>query len=152
MRMQVKPGRLVSRSEDRDGIFAHLRRRRHVGERSAVRATESKLAVRLSIDLVALFVDRAVVPAAEHGEIRQRGGAALGPVTDMMALPEANPAARKRQPRSRCWSARRNARGEFRDTLPFGTRPAMTGATVAGPENVYPSGPGAKVRRPANKA
>jgi hypothetical protein len=55
----------VSCSEDRGGIAGHFRRRRHFGENSAVRATELKLAVGLSIDLVALFVDRAVVPAAE---------------------------------------------------------------------------------------
>ena len=49
---------------------------------------ERQLAVRLSIDLVALLVDRAVVPATEHGEVRQRRGAAVGPVTDVMALAE----------------------------------------------------------------
>jgi hypothetical protein len=63
--MQVKPGRLVSRSEDRDGISGHFRRRRHVGENSAVRASESQLAVRLSIDLVPLLVDGAMVATAE---------------------------------------------------------------------------------------
>jgi hypothetical protein len=152
--MQVKPGRLVSRSEDRDGIFAHLRRRRHVGERSAVRATESKLAVRLSIDLVALFVDRAVVPAAEHGEIRQRGGAALGPVTDVMALADANLAAREAAAAVPVVEGRLRAGGIVRvgALIPLATRPAMIGATVPGPENVYPSGPGVKVRRPASRA
>jgi len=40
-------------------------------------------------------VDRAVVPATEQGEIRQRGGTALRPVTNVMALSEADPTARE---------------------------------------------------------
>src|SRR5205814_6650634 len=41
------------------------------------------------------LVDRAVVPATEHTEIRQRGGTALRPVTNVMALSEADPTARE---------------------------------------------------------
>src|SRR5947207_15129798 len=37
----------------------------------------------------------AVVPAAEQGEIRERGRAPVGPVPDVMALPEPDPAARE---------------------------------------------------------
>src|SRR5688572_28087938 len=81
-RVQVEPVCLVPRSKDPIGIAGYLRRRRHVGENSAVRATEPKVAVRLPIELVALFVDGAVVAATEHGEIRERGRAALRPVTD----------------------------------------------------------------------
>jgi len=40
-------------------------------------------------------VDGAVVPATEQSEIRGRGGAALRPVTDVMPLAEADPAARE---------------------------------------------------------
>ena len=93
--MQAKPLRLVPRSQNLHGIAAHFGRSRNFGQNPPVRAPESKLAVRLSIDLVALLVDRAVVPATEQGEIRQRGGTALGPVTDVMALSDAHPAARK---------------------------------------------------------
>jgi len=49
----------------------------------------------LSIELVALLVDGAVVAATEHGEIRERGGASLRPMTDVMPLAEADPAARE---------------------------------------------------------
>src|SRR5207249_2113210 len=76
-------------------LAAHLPRRRHVGQRPPVRAAEPKLAVGRSIELVALLVNGAVVAATEHGEIRERGGAPLGPVTDVMALPEPDPAARE---------------------------------------------------------
>jgi len=89
---------LVPRSENLHGIVGHRRRRRDLGQESAVRATESKLAVRLSIEQVALFMDRAVMPATEQGEIRQRGGAALCPVTDVMALAEPDSAARETAP------------------------------------------------------
>ena len=66
---------------------------RDLGQKPAVRAAEPKLSVRLSVELVALLVNGAVVPATEQGEIRERGGASLGPVTDVMALSEADPAA-----------------------------------------------------------
>jgi len=61
----------------------------------AVRAAELKLAVGLSIELVALLMDRAVVPATQQGEIRERSRASLGPVTDVMTLAEPDPAARE---------------------------------------------------------
>ena len=38
----------------------------------AVGAPELKVAVRAVVNLTALFVDSAMVPAAEHGEIRER--------------------------------------------------------------------------------
>src|SRR6267142_1382400 len=94
-RVQVEPVRFVPRSEHFHGIAAHLRRMRDLGQDLAVWAAESKLAIRLSIELVSLLMDRAMVPAAEQGEIRERGGAAVGPGTDVMALAEANAAARK---------------------------------------------------------
>jgi hypothetical protein len=49
----------------------------------------------LSFDLVPLFVDGAVVPATEQRKIRERGGATLRPVTDVMALTERQTAARE---------------------------------------------------------
>jgi len=81
--------------ENLDGIAEHLQRRRHLRQRPPVRAAEPELAVRLSIELVALLVNGAVVPATEQGEIRERGGATLGPVTDVMPLTEAQPTARE---------------------------------------------------------
>jgi hypothetical protein len=62
---------------------------------AGVRAPELQPAVRLALDLEALLVDRAVMTTAEHREIRQRGGAAVSPVADVMTLPEANSAARE---------------------------------------------------------
>ena len=91
--MHDKPVRLVPRAKDRYGIAGDLGRRWNFGENSAVGAAEPELAVRLSIELVALFVDGAVVPATEQGEIRERGGASIGPVTDVMPLAEPNAAA-----------------------------------------------------------
>jgi len=61
---------------------------RDLGQKPAVRAAEPKLSVRLSVELVALLVNGAVVPATEQGEIRERGGAPLCPVTDVMSLAE----------------------------------------------------------------
>src|SRR5439155_972062 len=60
-----------------------------------VRTPEVELAVRLSIHLVALLVDRALVPATEQREVRERGRAAVRPVTDVMPLAEREAAAGK---------------------------------------------------------
>ena len=94
-RVQDKPLRIVPHSQDFHWIAGHVRSRRDLGQKPAVRAAESKLTVGLSIELVALLVNGAVVPATEQGEIRERGGAALGPVTDVMSLPEPKPATRE---------------------------------------------------------
>ena len=93
--MQDEPLRIVPRSQDFHGIAGHVSRTRDLGQKPAVRAAEPQLAVGLSIELVALFMDGAVVPATEQREIRERGGAPLCPVTDVMALPEPEPAARE---------------------------------------------------------
>ena len=59
---------------------------------------EPELAVGVSIHLVALLVDRAVVPATEQREVRERGRAAVRPVADVMPLAERKPAAGKAAP------------------------------------------------------
>src|SRR5437667_442334 len=80
-RVQDTPLRSVLRSQDVHGIAGHFRRRRDLGQRPAVRAAEPQLAVGLSIDLVALLVNGAVVPTTEQGEIRERSrGPPLCPV------------------------------------------------------------------------
>ena len=87
-RVRMKSSRLVPRSERPDGIVGDRRWRRDVGQRFPVRPPKSKLAVGLSFHLIPLLVDRAVMAAAEHREVRERGGPALGPVADVMALTE----------------------------------------------------------------
>jgi len=64
-RVEAKPLRDVSRSHSLNGIGGHGSRRRDLGQKLPVRAAESELAVGSSIHLIALFVDRAMVPAAE---------------------------------------------------------------------------------------
>src|SRR4030095_15673720 len=54
---------------------------------------ELKRAVRPALELVAFFVDRAVVPATESREIRERRGPTLGPVLAVVPLAEAGTAA-----------------------------------------------------------
>jgi hypothetical protein len=94
-RVQDEPIGVIARSEGMHGIAGHLRRRRDLGQQSAVGSAEPKLAVRLSIERIALFVDGAVMTATEQREIRECGGASMGPVTDVVPLTEANPAARE---------------------------------------------------------
>jgi hypothetical protein len=90
-----EPLRIVPRSEDLDGIAGQLARGRHLGEELTARPPEAELATDVSIELVALLVDGAVVPAAEQGEVREGRRASLGPVTNVMALAELDATARE---------------------------------------------------------
>jgi hypothetical protein len=90
-----QPYRVVPRSQDSKRIAGHLGSRRDFRQQSAVRTAELEFAVGLSIDLVALLVNGAMVPATEQGQIRERSGAPLSPVTDVMALHESHSAARE---------------------------------------------------------
>jgi len=93
--VQVDPVCLVLCAQRVHGIARYRGRRRDLRQDLTVRATEAKLAIGLSSELIAFFVNGAVMPATEQGEIRKRGGSAIGPVTDVMTLAEANPAARE---------------------------------------------------------
>jgi len=95
MSVQNKPLHIVPCAEDLHGIGGDPGRRRDLRQKPAVRPSEPKLAVGLPIELVALFMDGAVMPATEQREIRERGGAALRPVPDVMALPEPDLATRE---------------------------------------------------------
>ena len=97
-RADAEPLRLVPRPERLDGIVGYRSERRHLGQESPVRAPEPEHAVGLSIHLVALLMDRAVVPAAYEHEVRERRRAALRPVAEVMALAEREPAAGKAAP------------------------------------------------------
>jgi hypothetical protein len=94
-RVQAEPLRLVLRPERLDRIGGHRGRGRDVREQLAVRSPELKRAVGLSLDLIALLMHRAVVPATEQRKIRERGWAPVRPMMEVMALPERQPAARE---------------------------------------------------------
>jgi len=93
--VQHKAFRFVARSQDLHGITAHFRSTRDLGQRLAVRPAEPQFSVVLSIDLISLLVDGPMMPATEQGQIRERSRATLGPMADVMALSEPNPAARE---------------------------------------------------------
>ena len=94
-RVKAEPLSLVPRAEGRHRIGGHSNRWWHVGERPAIRSPELEGPVGPTLDLVALLVHRAMVPATEQGEIRQRGWAAVGPMPEMMPLGEAQSAPRE---------------------------------------------------------
>ena len=68
-RVQVDPGCLVARTQRVHRIARYRGRRRDLGQDLTVRATEAKLAIRLSIELIAFFVNGAVMPATEQREV-----------------------------------------------------------------------------------
>ena len=94
-RVNAQTLRRVPRAEGLRRISGHCRRRRHLGQISAIRPSEAKHAIRLSINLKALLVNGAVVPATQHGEIRERRGPTVRPVAEVMPLAEWQPAAGK---------------------------------------------------------
>ena len=94
-RVEAESQCLVPSSEGLDRIGGYRGRRRDLGQGPAVRPPEPERAVRLSIDLVTLLVYRAMVPATEQREVRERGGSSLGPMVEVMSLAEAESAARE---------------------------------------------------------
>ena len=66
------------------GIPRHARSWRYLRQQPAARSAESQLAIRLSIDAEAFFVHRAVMAATEQSEIRERRGATVGRVADVV--------------------------------------------------------------------
>ena len=92
VRIETKPRVLIPRSERANRIAGDRWRSRHVGEQMSVWCPEPQLTVGPSLDLISLLVDGAVMAPAQHREVRQRGGPALGPVTDVMALTEGHAA------------------------------------------------------------
>ena len=67
--MQGEPVALVLRSNDGEGIGAESGARRNVGDHPPAGMPELQLAVRSAFDLVALLVDRPVVPTAQQREV-----------------------------------------------------------------------------------
>ena len=58
-----------------------------------VRSPEAELSISLLLHLVTVFVHGAVMAATQQREIRQRGGASVGPMANVMALTECSSAA-----------------------------------------------------------
>jgi hypothetical protein len=94
-RVHHGPGPIVLRSDIAHRVRRYPPRRRHIRHDATIRSAEAKLTIGLSIDLIALLVNSPVVAAAEQDEVRQRGGAALGPVADVVGLAETPVAARE---------------------------------------------------------
>ncbi len=92
-RVQLESLRFVSLPQSLDRISRHSRRRRDLGQDAAVRPPELERAVGLAIEVIALLVNGAMMPATEDGEVRERGRAALCPVTDVMPLAQRQSAA-----------------------------------------------------------
>ena len=93
--VDVKAVRLMPSSQRIGGLRRHCSRSRARGYQSAIRPAELQFASRLPLDLVALFMHRAVMTTAKQREIRQRRRAAVRPMADMMPLPERQTAARE---------------------------------------------------------
>jgi hypothetical protein len=74
--------------QDADGS-----RRRYVRDWPPVGPPEAQLTIRLSFDLKALFVHRAVMSATQHREIRQLRRPAMCPVPNMVSLSKRQAAA-----------------------------------------------------------
>jgi hypothetical protein len=62
----------VPRSKRLHSVAGDLDWRRDLGDNPPIRPAEAKLAVRPSIDLVALLVHGAMMSPTQQGEIRQR--------------------------------------------------------------------------------
>jgi len=93
--MDTKSPRVVPCSKNLDGIRRHFGEWRDLGQCPAVRPSKPKRAIGPSIDLIALLVDSAVMPATQQREIRERRRTAVNPVPDVMSLAERKSAARK---------------------------------------------------------
>src|SRR2546430_1358595 len=71
----------------------HVGSRRHHRQHPPIRSPEFELAVGTSFHLEAVLVHRAVVTAAQRGEVGQRRRPAAGPVPKVVALRETAAAA-----------------------------------------------------------
>ena len=94
-RVDTKALRVMRRAQGLDRITRHFGRRRPLRQRAPVRPPELERPVGPARDLIALLMDRPMMPTTEHGEVRECGGAAVRPVTDVMPLAEREPAARE---------------------------------------------------------
>jgi hypothetical protein len=89
------PGLVVEHFHNACGIRQHLRRARDVRHDATIRTAKAKLTIGLSIDLITLLVDGAVMAAAEQYEVRECRRATLGPMSDVVGLAEVPVATRE---------------------------------------------------------
>ena len=86
LRMDVETARKVVGPKSTDRIGGHSGRMWDFWERSPVRPAELERTVEPTLHAEALLVDRAMMPAAEQREVRQRRRPTLRPVADVVAL------------------------------------------------------------------
>jgi len=84
----LKSLRLMSCVQRVNGISRHRGERRNFRQQPAVGPTEFQLSIGVSLDRVPLLVDGAVVSTTEQSKIRERRGAPVSPVSDVMTLAE----------------------------------------------------------------
>jgi hypothetical protein len=85
-RVERQPLSAMAHAQRPHRIRGHRGRGRDAGQRPPVGSPEAELAVGRTVDLVALLVHGAVVAAAEEGKVVEGGGAAVGPVAEVVAL------------------------------------------------------------------
>jgi len=93
--MQNQSLNVILRAQDTDRIGGDSWRARHFGHKPSVRTPEPQLTAGLTVDLVTLLVDGAMVAPAQHREVRERRRSSLRPMPNVMALTEAHFTARK---------------------------------------------------------
>ncbi len=86
--MKIEPLSVVRREQRVDGIARHRGGRRNLRQWPTVRSPKAELSISLSLHPITVFVHRAVMAATQQREIRQRGGATVGPMANVMALTE----------------------------------------------------------------
>ena len=88
--MQIQALGFVACPDERNRIARHLRGHWNVRHRPTIRTREAQLAIRQALDGESFFVHRPVMATAQQREIRERRGATLCPVAEVVALPDAD--------------------------------------------------------------
>src|SRR5437899_711906 len=94
-RVETESLRIVLGFESAYRIRGHSCNGRHRRQEPPIWPSELERPAGLAIEPIALLVDRAVVPATEQREIRERRRATVGPVAHVMPLADGQPAAWK---------------------------------------------------------
>ena len=86
LRMDVETAREVVGPKSTERISGHSGRMWDLGQRSPVRPAELARTVEPTLHAETVLVDRAMMPAAEQREVRQRRRPTLRPVANVVAL------------------------------------------------------------------